>query len=175
MQFQQKSVKTFCENQLAVGNLWERLLHTWLIVNYALQILAGVKHVLNVYTRMQPLPSAPGSWLASTWQHTRAGNHCRQGGQKDQGVWPGCFNMRSQEEELGEEMKDRGQGWVWETGGTEWPQHHVLLKGRNGQNGVRWGEGWAVGLEAHLSSGKGVGDRTQGKLFVLSLVLNFGI
>lgn len=110
MQFQQKSVKAFCENHLAVGNLWERLLHTWLIVNYVLQILAGVKHVLNVCTRMQPLPSAPGSWLASTWQHTRAGNHCRQGGQKDQGVWPGCFNMRSQEEELREEMKDRGQG-----------------------------------------------------------------
>lgn len=64
---------------------------------------------------------------------------------------------------------------MWETGGTEWPRHHVLLKGRNGQNGVRCGEGWAVGLEAHLSSGKGAGDRTPGKLFVLSLVLNFGI
>lgn len=40
---------------------------------------------------------------------------------------------------------------------------------------VCWGEGPAVGVKAHLrSSVQGGGDRTQGQLFVLSLVLNFG-
>ena len=112
------------------------------------KFFAGVKCVLDVRTRMQPLPCAPGSWLTSTWQHTRAGNRCRQGGQEDQGLWPGCFNMRSQEEkELGEEMKDRGQGWVWETG------RNRVAPASRATKGEEWAEWCALGRR--VGSGPG--------------------
>lgn len=88
----------------------------------------------------------------------------------------GCLHISGQEEEeLGEEIRAAIRAGCGTPGGWSGPQHHVLLK-RNGQNGVCWGEGRAGVLEARLRSlCKEGGDRTQGKLFVLSLVLSFGI
>lgn len=82
---------------------------------------AGVRCVINVCTRLQPRPSAPGGQLLSIWQRPTTWEPSQTGrtGRLRCEVW--LPHWRSRGGGAGRGDKGSDQGWVWGTRGMEWP------------------------------------------------------